>query len=397
MFCTAGASGSPSQATAGPRSGEAPPSAGAADAAPLAAEKDGATCGPCAAGQPGSCGDCGGSRADPEHARAEWATVVAGNRPGQSPFWRMALAADAFFRTAPGQASPDPGSPIAFGMRLAQSAFSSASALTDRVGSGEVALRIPDAAESARGSAGRVSGLLSNDASVVDLIDIVHDPAAWIPSVDIGASVDLLDRDFASLMGAHCVTPVFPMLQMAVTGACCAVKSLAIWMVGGKNITKISVVVVMEWREAPAGILAPCGLGWNEKTDCTYSLPGMPGNVMPGDDQWHQIYPGTKVQSGTFTAWESGQAQGAKKASEAASSGGLPVSQKTTVDDPALWDAQKALKTCGKSTRYLTIGVWATSGCRTGSDFYAEATTYGYADSTTSPKEPTKTEGKAVD
>lgn len=94
---------------------------------------------------------------------------------------------------------------------------------------------------------------------------------------------------------------------------------------------------------------------------------------------------------------ESGQAQGAKKASEAASSGGLPVSQKTTVDDPALWDAQKALKTCGKSTRYLTIGVWATSGCRTGSDFYAEATTYGYADSTTSPKEPTKTEGKDVD
>lgn len=346
----------------------------------------------------GTCRDCGNSTADPTHARAEWATMVASSRPGLSPFWRMAIAADAFFHADPGQGTPDPASPITKGMSVARLAFAAAGSLSDRVGTQEMALRLPDEPAAARaGMARAVAGVMASERTFVDPIESAQDVASWLPAVEVGARVELLDRGFASLMGGRCVPSSSPLLEMSSTGACCAVTALAIWMSGGKNITRISVVVEMEWRAAPAGVLAPCALRWREKTNCTYPLPGMPGNEVPGDGSWHQIYPGTNVKSGTFSAWEGGQARGKERASKAAASGGLPFGQRTTINDPALWDADLAAKQCGRRTRYLTIGVSAMSGChRTGRAFYAEATTEGYADSTTSPEEPTKTEGRAV-
>lgn len=79
------------------------------------------------------CSGCGTPLTDPAHQRLEWARMIS-DRPGESLFWRTALAADAYFNGGAG-GNPSPKSRISKFVSMTQAIVSHYSDITSRQGS----------------------------------------------------------------------------------------------------------------------------------------------------------------------------------------------------------------------------------------------------------------------
>ncbi len=90
------------------------------------------------------CSSCGSARSDSDHQRFEWAQTVAG-ASGNSPYWRAAIAAEAYFAPSLGNDGPNLDSRISILMKQLQMAAS------------ELASRDPEMPWASLGSADRSS------------------------------------------------------------------------------------------------------------------------------------------------------------------------------------------------------------------------------------------------